>query len=78
MSLPIARGLGERRLSAELGHAGADLLIAATALARGLTVVTQNIGHFEPTGVPVLDPSGWRLLFPLARPALLLWSRRQR
>lgn len=44
------------RLSAELGHDGADLLIAATALARGWTVVTSNRRHFEPTGVAVLDP----------------------
>lgn len=45
------------RLSALIGHEGADLLIAATALEHGLTVVTRNTRHFEPTGVPVLDPS---------------------
>jgi toxin FitB len=45
------------RLSAELGHDGADLLIAATALVRGWTVVTGNRRHFEPTGVALLDPS---------------------
>ena len=45
------------RLSATLGHAGNDLLIAATALERGLTVVTRNVRHFEPTGVAVIDPS---------------------
>ena len=45
------------RLSATLGHAGADLLIAATALERGLTVVTRNVRHFQPTGVAVVDPS---------------------
>lgn len=44
------------RLSAELGHPGADLQIAATALEHGLIVVTRNVSHFEPTGVPVLDP----------------------
>ena len=33
------------------------MLIAATALEHGLTVVTRNVGHFESTGVPVLDPS---------------------
>ena len=42
---------------AALGHEGADLLIAATALEHGLTVVTHNVRDFEPTGVPVLDPS---------------------
>jgi hypothetical protein len=31
-------------------------LIAATALVRGLTVVTRNIRHFEPTGVGLLNP----------------------
>ena len=44
------------QLSATLGHDSADLLIAATALERGLTVVTGNVQHFEPTGVPTLNP----------------------
>ena len=44
------------RLSATLGRDGADLLIAATALEHGLTVVTRNVRHFEPTGVPTLNP----------------------
>ena len=44
------------RLSATLGHAGADLLIAATALEHGLIVVTRNVRDFEPTGVEVLNP----------------------
>ncbi len=44
------------QLSAALGHDGADLLIAATALERGLTVVTRNVRHFERTGVPVTNP----------------------
>ena len=35
---------------------GADLLIAATAMEHGLTVVSRNVQHFEPTGVSVLDP----------------------
>ena len=33
-----------------------DALIAATALVHGLTVVTRNIGDFEPTGAPMLNP----------------------
>ena len=46
------------RLAGAHGHESADLLIAATAFEHGLTVVTRNVRHFEPTGVPVLDPSG--------------------
>ncbi|WP_420342229.1 type II toxin-antitoxin system VapC family toxin [Paenirhodobacter sp.] len=44
------------RLSARLGHAGADLLIAATALARDGTVVTGNVADFRPTGCRIEDP----------------------
>ncbi|ARC90720.1 type II toxin-antitoxin system VapC family toxin [Rhodovulum sp. MB263] len=44
------------RLSAEIGHPGADLMIAATALHHGATVVTGNVPDFEPTGVPIENP----------------------
>jgi hypothetical protein len=33
-----------------------DALIAATALAHGMTVVTRNVRDFEPIGVTVLNP----------------------
>lgn len=33
-----------------------DALIAATAQAAQLTVATRNLRHFEPLGVPCLDP----------------------
>ena len=33
-----------------------DLIIAATARVHGLTVLTNNLRHFGPTGVPALDP----------------------
>ena len=33
-----------------------DALIAATALVRGLTVVTRNVEDFEPFGVPLINP----------------------
>lgn len=52
---PTARRWGQ--LSASIGHQGADLLIAATALEHGLTVVTRNVRHYQPTGVSVLDPT---------------------
>lgn len=34
----------------------ADIAIAATARCHGLTVLTRNLRHFEPMGVPALDP----------------------
>ncbi len=43
------------KLSARLGHAGTDLLIAATAMAHGATVVTGDSG-FAATGVRVENP----------------------
>ena len=56
--LPIDVATARRwgQLSATLGHSGADLLIAATALEHGLTVITRNVRHFAPTGVPVINP----------------------
>ena len=54
MSANAARLWG--RLAARLGHDGADLLIAATALTHGSTVVTRNVKHFAATGVRALDP----------------------
>lgn len=44
------------QISARLGHSGADLLIAATALACGGTIVTESVADFEPTGVAVVNP----------------------
>lgn len=35
-----------------------DVLIAATALALGLVVVTRNVSDFQPLGVEVLNPWG--------------------
>lgn len=43
-------------LKAALGNDSADLMIAATALENGFTVVTRNVSDFEPTGVTVVDP----------------------
>lgn len=51
---PEARIWGH--LSDRLGHAGADLMIAATALACGATVVTGNTDDFAATGVRIENP----------------------
>lgn len=52
--IAVARRWG--RLCEAVGHAGTDLLLAATALEHGLTMVTRNRRHFEPAGVDILDP----------------------
>ncbi len=44
------------RLSATIGHNGADLMIAASALRHGATVVTGNVSDFAPTGAAVENP----------------------
>ncbi len=44
------------RLSQQIGHDGADLMIAATALACNATIVTGNAADFAPTGVRLMDP----------------------
>jgi predicted nucleic acid-binding protein len=44
------------RLSAEIGHDGADLMIAASALRHGAIVVTGNVSDFAPTGVAIENP----------------------
>ena len=54
VDVATARRWGQ--LSATTGHSSEDLLIAATALEHGLTVVTRNVRHFEPTGVRVVNP----------------------
>jgi len=54
--LRIVKRVGQ--LSATLGNNSADLLISATALEHGLTVVTRNVSEFEPTGVAILNPFG--------------------
>ena len=44
------------RLSAEIGHTGTDLMIAASALRHGAIVVTGNISDFAPTGAAMENP----------------------
>jgi predicted nucleic acid-binding protein len=54
LSVSIARRWGQ--LSGELGHKGADLMIAATSLEHNLTVATRNTRHFEPAQVSLINP----------------------
>lgn len=54
VTVEVAQAWG--RLSHRKGHATADLLIAATALAHDLTVVTRNVRHFDGTGAKILNP----------------------
>jgi predicted nucleic acid-binding protein len=56
--LPIDVAVAQRyaRLHVPDPRAERDALIAATALVHGMTVVTRNIGDFQPTGVPLLNP----------------------
>jgi len=37
-----------------------DALIAATAMAHGLTLVTRNVRHFADAGIDLLDPWSFR------------------
>lgn len=50
----VAREWG--RLSQRVGRDDADILIAATARVRGLTVVTRTVSDFAPLDVRVVDP----------------------
>lgn len=56
--LPVDTATARRwgQLSAAVGNDSVDLVIAATALEHGLTVVTRNTRHFEPTGALILNP----------------------
>jgi len=54
VSTEVARLWGD--LSWRTKHDGADVLIAATALSRGLVVVTRNVRHFDPFDVKVVNP----------------------
>jgi toxin FitB len=52
----IAGALADR--ARRLGQAPgfADIIVAATACQHQLTILSRNLTHFEPLGVPVLDP----------------------
>lgn len=56
--LPIDAAIARQCASLHVPHPRPerDALIAATALAHGLTVVTRNTTDFEPMGVGLLNP----------------------
>ena len=59
--LPLARAagtLGDAAFAAGRHPGFADVAIATTASSRFMTVLTRNVRHFRPLGVPVLDPFG--------------------
>ena len=59
ISEDIAEQAGRLRAAAESQGRpteAIDALIAASALAKGASVITRNKGHFGPLGVTVIDP----------------------
>jgi predicted nucleic acid-binding protein len=56
--LPIDVAVATRwgRLCDEHPQLATDMLLAATALERGLTVATRNVAHFSVAGVPAINP----------------------
>ena len=56
VDIPIAARWG--RLCDQHPQLATDMLLAATALDRGLTVATRNTAHFAVTKVPVFNPFG--------------------
>ena len=57
--VPSARQAGllmDRERAAGRSPDFADIAIAATAAERNLTVLTRNLRHFRPLGVPAMNP----------------------
>jgi predicted nucleic acid-binding protein len=52
----IAGAMADRARGLGFAPGFADIVIAATARHRGLTILSRNVRHFEPLGVVVLDP----------------------
>jgi len=58
--LPVDLAVSQRCAALRIPHPieYRDSLIAATALVHGMTVVTRNVRHFEPTGAAFHNPWG--------------------
>ena len=54
VDIPIAKRWGE--ISVQANNAGADILLAATAIEHNLSIVTRNEKHFIMTGVKIVNP----------------------
>lgn len=56
--LPVDSAVAQRCARLHVPHplAERDASIAATALVHGKTVVTRNVGDFDATGVPLVNP----------------------
>lgn len=54
IDVPIATRWG--RLCDAHPQLATDMLLAATALDRGLTIATRNVEHFQVAAVPVVNP----------------------
>jgi toxin FitB len=52
----IAGSLSDLARSKGIAPGFADIAIAATARAHELIILTRNTRHFEPLGVPTIDP----------------------
>lgn len=52
----IAGGLSDRARGQGQAPGLGDIIIAATARLHGLTILSRNVRHFAPLGVPVFDP----------------------
>ncbi|MFJ1302100.1 type II toxin-antitoxin system VapC family toxin [Pseudomonadota bacterium AL_CKDN230030165-1A_HGKHYDSX7] len=59
--LPVDAAVAQRsaKLHVPDPYPLADKLIAATALAHGMTVVTRNVGDFAASGVRLINPWAW-------------------
>jgi predicted nucleic acid-binding protein len=52
----IAGALSDQARGQGYAPGFSDVIVAATAQCRGLTILSRNIRHFAPLNVPVLDP----------------------
>ena len=52
----LAGELSDKARAAGQSPGFADIAIAATAGSRNLTILTRNLRHFTPLGIPAIDP----------------------